>query len=261
MRRFTNVSLAALAAAAFFAAPASAQSTPWTASGELTDSDAQLPLAEGEEAGGERHRYDDLNIRLEAGQRYRITLNSDAFDTYARLLRNGETIAENDDFGDSLNSRINFSATDGGDYVLRVSGYAADARGAYTAEVAQQAPLPAPVSQPTRNVPVTGTWALYEGTLSADDPDRDGKHYDDVLIHVAAGQVRYISLEGVGFDAMVEVYGVNDREGSPIVTDDDTGAGFNSLLVFDPEEAGDYIVRVTSFSEGASGSYRLWVSQ
>jgi hypothetical protein len=263
MRRLTTVSMAAMALA-FTASPAFAQAQPWTTSGELTDSDQQAPAEEGEDANAERHRYDDLRIHLDAGQRYRISVNSDAFDTVARLLRPGQTeaLAENDDFGETLNSRISYSATDGGDYLLRVSGFSADARGAYTAEVAQQPPLPAPVSQPTQNVPVTGTWALYQGELTASDPDRDSKRYDDVLIHVNAGQVRYISLEGTGFDAVVQVFSLEDREaGEPLEQDDDTGAGFNSLLAFAPDAAGDYIVRVTSFESDATGSYRLWVSQ
>jgi len=253
MRRFLTISLAATAAA-LAAPPALAQAQPWTASGELTDADAQ---------GDEEHRYDDHRVRLEAGQRYRLSVNSEAFDPVARLLRAGQTevIAENDDFGEGLNSRIAYTPTESGDYVLRVTGFSADARGAYTAEVAQLPPLPAPISQPGETVPVTGSWALWRGELAASDPDRDGKHYDDYLIRVAAGQVRYILLEGQEWDTLVQVYRLDEREGSPIEEDDDTGADTNSLLAFAPGEAGDYIVRVTSFSENVTGAYRLWVSQ
>lgn len=253
MRRLITISLAAMATA-LIAPPALAQAQPWTASGELTDADAQ---------GDEEHRYDDHRIRLEAGQRYRLSVDSDAFDPLARLLRAGQTevIAENDDFGDGLNSRIAFTPTESGDYVLRVTGFSSDARGAYTAEVAQLPPLPAPISQPGETVPVTGSWSLWRGDLAATDPDRDGKHYDDYLIHVAEGQIRYILLEGQAWDTLVQVYRLGDREGEPIEQDDDTGAGVNSLLAFAPEEAGDYIVRVTSFEENVTGAYRLWVSQ
>jgi hypothetical protein len=262
MRRFTAISLAAMVMA-LAAAPALAQGPNWNVSGELTDSDQQAPAEDGAEQGADRHRYDDHRIRLEAGRRYSLTVNSEAFDPYARLLRAGQTevIAENDDSGESLNSRISYTPAESGDYVLRVSGFAADARGAYTAEVAQLPPLPAPVAQPTRDVPVTGTWSLYQGELAASDPELEGKHYDDYLIHVGAGQVRYISLEGQGFDALVQVLRASEREGDPLEQDDDTGAGTNALLAFAPDEAGDYIVRVTSFSDNGTGSYRLWVSQ
>jgi hypothetical protein len=262
-RKFTAVSLAALAIA--FAAPAAfAQGPIWVVDGELVDGDAQAPAEEGAEQGAERHRYDDHRIQLEAGRRYSLSVNSDAFDPIARLLRPGspDVIAENDDSGETLNSRIAYTPAESGDYILRVTGFAADARGAYHAEAAQLPPLPAPVAQPTQNVPVTGTWALFQGELAATDPEIDGKHYDDYLIHVGAGQVRYISLEGQGFDALVQVLRASEREGGETLEqDDDTGAGLNSLLAFAPDEAGDYIVRVTTFGENSTGSYRLWVSQ
>jgi hypothetical protein len=216
------------------------------------------------EQGAARHRYDDHRIRLEAGRRYAVSVNSDAFDPVARLMRAGQTevIAENDDSGESLNSRIAYTPTEGGDYILRVTGFSADARGAYHADAAELPPLPPPVSQPTQNVPVTGTWALYQGELAATDPEIDGKHYDDYLIHMNAGQVRYISLEGQGFDALVQVLRASEREGGDTLEqDDDTGAGLNSLLAFAPDEPGDYIVRVTTFGENSIGTYRLWVSQ
>lgn len=262
MRRFTAVSLAALAIA--FATPAFAQGPIWIVDGALIDGDAQAPAEEGAEQDAERHRYDDHRIRLEAGTRYSLSVNSEAFDPVARLMRAGqaEVIAENDDSAGTLNSRISYTPAESGDFVLRVTGFAAEARGAYHAEAAQLPPLPAPVSQPTQNVPVTGTWALYQGELAAGDPEIEGKHYDDYLIHVGAGQVRYISLEGQGFDAVVQVLRASEREGGdPLEQDDDTGAGFNSLLAFAPDVAGDYIVRVTTFGESSTGSYRLWVSQ
>ena len=56
--------------------------------------------------GDEHHRYDDHRVRLEAGQRYRLSVNSDAFDPVAHLYRAGEAepVAENDD-GDGASIR------------------------------------------------------------------------------------------------------------------------------------------------------------
>jgi hypothetical protein len=251
--RITTIaaSLAALAAAPGFAqTPA-----PTTITGELQDSDAQ---------GEEERRYDDHQVRLEAGQRYRLTVESEAFDTLAQLRRPGQDdpIDENDDYGEGLNSRINFSPSESGDYVLRVSGFSADARGAYTAKIEPLPPLPAPISTAGTAVTTTGTWSLWEGALADTDPDREGRHYVDYLVHFDAGQRRFISLEAVGdWDPMVEILNASDREGGSIDQDDDSGADLNSLLAFRAEEAGDYIVRVTSYGEGTTGAYRLWVSQ
>jgi hypothetical protein len=258
MRTIAAGSIAALAL--FLAAPASAQ-TPWTAAGELQDGDAQ---------GDEGRRYDDHRVRLEAGQRYRLTVNSEAFDPVARLYRPGappgdETkVAENDDSSESLNSRIVYIPSETGDFVLRVTGFAADARGAYTAEAATLPPPPPPITTPGTPLAASGTWLEWLGDLGDADPDQDGHRYDDYLIRIEAGQRRYISLEAEGFDTIVQILRPEDRGGEtpqPLDTDDDAGVGFNSLLAFAPEAAGDYIVRVTSFEQNASGPYRLLISR
>jgi len=257
--RLHTLSLAALAAA--LAAPAMAQTAePVHITGELTTSDSR---------GEEQHRYDDIRVRLESGQRYRLSVNSEAFDPVAHLYRPGTVFTEetqvamNDD-GDGLNSRISYTPAESGDYTLRVSGFAEDARGAYTADVAILPPLAPPITTPGRQVAVNGSWLLWEGELSDTDSDAGGKHYDDYLIHIDAHQIRYVALEGMGFDAVVQIIRPADRgSDNPDVvdSDDDSGVGFNSLMAFSPDEAGDYIVRVTSFGENARGTYRLWVSQ
>ncbi|HWT11745.1 MAG TPA: hypothetical protein VN231_03240 [Allosphingosinicella sp.] len=256
MRSHTATASLAALAAAFSAVPAAGQA-PWSVAGELQDSDRST--GEGD------HRYDEHAVRLEAGQRYRISVESEAFDPVAQLYRAGEDepVAENDDSGASLNSRISYAPPSGGDFVLRVIGFSADARGAYTAEVAPMPPLPAPIASPGTAVTTSGTWSLWQGELGPADADLDGQHYDDYLIRVEAGQTRYISVDSSSFDPLVQLLLPAARDSVPVETldgDDDAGAGLNALLAFAPEEAGDYIVRVTSYGQG-TGAYRLWVSQ
>lgn len=246
-------SLALLAAAPCIAAAAQTESEPWTASGELQDGDRQ---------GDEQHRYDDHVLRLEAGQRYRLSVNSEAFDPVARLLRPGQTevLAENDDYGEGLNSRIAFTPAESGDYVLRVLGFAADARGAYTARAERLPPLPAPIAAEPAST-VAAAWGVWPGELSAADAERDGRHYDDYLIHLDAGQTRLIAVDADGMDTMIQILRPDAREGDAIDENDDGGAGFNPLLGFAPEESGDYIVRVIAFEADATGAYRLRISR
>ena len=259
MRSLLGIAVAA-AAAASLAAPAGAQpgtDQPWSADGRLEDSDSQ---------DADQHRYDDHHIRLEAGRRYRISAASDDFDTMIRLYRPGETdaVAENDDSGDSLNSRITYAPQESGDHRLRVTSFSAEGRGAYSARAETVPPLPPPTTGPGTAVSVTGTWSLWQGELGASDPDQDGRHYDDYLIRVEAGQTRYVLLESNDFDPVVQLLDAAGRDSDPPAAmdgDDDTGAGFNALLAFAPEEAGDYVVRVTSYGEGDAGAYRLWISR
>lgn len=247
----TAASVAALIA---FASPAAAQI--WSGGGTLTDSDAQLT---------EGNRYDDIPLQLQAGQRYRISVDSEAFDPVAQLRRAGDTqpVAENDDSA-GLNPRINISLPESGDYILRVYGYSADGRGAYTARVDALPPAQPPITTPGTPTPVSGTWLRWDGELSVTDGSYQDRHYDDYVVRFEAGQTRYISLEAPSIDPMIQIIRADQRDNDPPQTldgDDDTGVGFNSLLAFRADEAGDYIVRVTSFGQNSTGAYRLWVSQ
>ena len=162
MRKFWTASVAAMAFT-LIAAPAAAQQ-PWTVSGEITDSDA----------GGTGPHYDTHTVRLEAGTRYRFSVDSSAFDSVARLYRQGsdQPVAENDD-GEGLNPRLNYTPAEGGDYTLRVLGFGADGRGAYTASLATLPPL-----QPGVPVP----WSA-SGRIEDRDPDSGvgapGPRYDE----------------------------------------------------------------------------------
>ena len=63
------------------------------------------------------------------------------------------------------------------------------------------------------------------------------------------------------FDPVVRVYPADQRGTSELAMDDDSGGGFNSFLIFAPDEGGDYVVRVTSFSTEGTGAYRLKIAQ
>lgn len=249
----------ALAALALPAVPALAQDPVWSGNGTLTDSDSR---------GEEDRRYDDHVVRLQAGQRYRISLDSDDFDPVLKLYRSTSEapVAENDDGGESLNSRLSFMPEVSGDYVLRATSFGTDGRGAYAARVETLAPLPPPITTPGQTVTSSGTWSMWQGTLTADGPDGSGLGYQDYLIRVEVDQPRYIALNAGDFDPVVQVLAAEERDNDdayPVAEDDDGGIGLNSFLVFDADTAGDYIVRVKSFAggEGGSGAYTLYVSQ
>jgi hypothetical protein len=257
MRINLAISCAAVAAA-FAAAPAAAQQELlWSADGRIDEADRQ---------DQDQHRFEEHRVRLEAGQRYRLSASSEDFDTVLVLFAagGGEPLAENDDSGGALNSRINYTAASTGEYVLRVRTFSPDGRGGYSVAAETVPPLPPPVSSPGMAVPASGTWSLWQGELAPSDPDADGRRYDDYLVRFEAGQTRYISLEAEAFDATVQLLTAAGRDRDPPETvdgDDDAGAGFNSLMAFRAEEAGDYVVRVGAYGQDAAGPYRLWISQ
>jgi hypothetical protein len=209
---------------------------------------------------GEEQRYDEYAVRLEAGRRYRISVDSSDFDSVARLYApaRGEPVAQNDD-SDGLNPRISYAPRESGDYILRVVAFSAEGRGAYRYRVAEQAPLPAPSTFFSRMEATI--WKVYTGTLAASDPETDGRHFDDYLVHFEAGQERLIRLDATGFDPIVQILRAEQRDGEPLASDDDGGDGLNSMLLHKAEAAGDYIVRVISLGSNGAGSYRLRVSE
>jgi hypothetical protein len=245
-----------LAAAASFAVPAAAQA-PWTAEGRLQN---------GDDRDGDHRLYDIHAVLLSSGTRYRVSVESPqegGFDTVLQLLRPGSTepIAENDDAGGTLNSRLAFTPERSGEYLIRVYGFSPEGRGLYTVRVEPMPPLPPPISA-APGATATTTWRVWEGALGADDPDNDGHRFDDYLVHLNAGQ-HFVALDATGpepFDTLVQLLRPEAREGDPIDSDDDGGRNLNSLLVFEAAEAGDYVVRVTSFGENAAGPYRLRIS-
>ena len=255
MQRLTGLSTAALAAA-LLTAPAPAQPAsrpPWSADGALTPADAQ---------DAEERRYDDHLVRLEAGQRYRLTASSEDFDTLIQLYQGAEPepVGQDDDGGEGLNSRLTYSAEESGEYRLRILAFSSGGGGAYSARVEALPPLPPAITEPAGGIAGT-RWHIWEGELTDSDADRDGAYFDDYLVPMRAGETRLILVDAAGFDAVVWVLRGDSREGEPIDLDDDTGPGFNALLGFQPEEDGDHIVRVTAFGSGGTGAYRLRISE
>jgi hypothetical protein len=246
--------VALLLAAAFTAAPAAAQAP-------LLNLEARLgPQERRDEAD---RRYADHIVDLRAGVRYRIAAESEDFDTVIQLRRTGtagEVLAENDDGGDGLNSRMAFTPRESGPHVVRVLGFAGEAAGAYRVSVEPLPPLPAPATLAggTREVV---EWDVYRGTLSESDMEVDGRHAKDFAIRLEAGRTLMVRLDAVddSFDPMIHLLSAADREGEPVAMDDDGGAGTNSFLIFDPETSGDYVLRVTAYS--GTGDYVLRIAR
>jgi hypothetical protein len=231
---------------------------PWSTRGRIDNDDAS--------ATAEGPHYDEHVLRLEAGHRYVIKVESSAFDPVARLYKAGEddVVAENDDGGDGTNSRISFVPETSCDYTLRVVPLANDGHGAYRASAEMAPPLPPPLTMFQRMSATV--FRVYEGALTNSDGEggSSGARVDDYLVHFDRNQERLILLDSPtegGFDPVVQILRAENREAEPLASNDDSGGTLNSLVQFKAEEAGDYIVRVTSFSAQGRGRYRLRVSE
>lgn len=249
----TSIIAACLIGAAAIAAPAAAQSgSPQVIRGALDASDPR-----------DGRPYESNPVTLTAGKRYRIAVDSTAFDAVLQVYgpSGGDALAENDD-GDGNNPRLEFTPATTGRYALRVLGFGNDAAGAYTISISELPPL-APPARPTPVGTDTITMRSYVGEIADGDQDKNGNKFDDYLFTFEAGKDVLIGVtaDNAGFDTVVQVFTVNGRGGEPLASDDDGGGDLNSQLTFRPQTAGEYVVRVTTFQADGRGRYRLRVGQ
>lgn len=253
----TRASGAGAAILLLAAVGASAQQPAELATGQPVQ--GRLEASDSRAGDGESH-YDDYRIRLRANERVRLTLESEDFDPMVRVYHDDDThepVAENDDSGESLNSRLNFAAPRGGSYRVRVTSFEPETFGAYALRAEPLPPLPAPVT--AHGGTSTMTWREYRGELAAGDPDSDGVHFDDYQVTLRQGEQVLARVDSSAFDPVVQILTAEDRNGTYIESDDDAGPGTNALVGFDVPQSGNYIIRVSSYGSGMTGAYTLRV--
>ncbi len=270
MRNLKILKAALLAAPVFFfAAPASAQ--PGNHHGDIAQDHAdhgevsqpidpnavRVNLPEPAEA------WADHRVQLEAGRRYSIRVQSDAFDPVARLVRAGSTdvLAEDDDSGGGMSPLITFTPQTSGEYVVQVKSFAPGGSGEFAVSVNAMGDLPPLISRGARTE--RSNWQVYAGNLGASSPADRGRRFADYELRMADGEVAMLHvLAGSDeLDPMLQVFAVSDRGLTPLAEDDDGGGGLNPFILFAPSEAGTYVVRVIGYDESSTGAYRLRIGK
>lgn len=89
-----------------------------------------------------------------------------------------------------------------------------------------------------------------------ENPNRLGRFSDDYSVSgVDDWQQVQVNLNSADFDAYLEL--VNAATGAVILSDDDSGENRNSQITFTKYPGVDYLIRATSYNQGATGSYTL----
>lgn len=186
------------------------------------------------------------------GDRVSIALDAEDFDPLVRLGRtvNGvfSELAYNDDGPDSgLNSRLVFTLTETGDYVIRATPLSAGGKGSYSLTLSEGPP---PVE--ARDIRIGEE---VRGELTEDDGRSvNGNRADAYRFSGREGQRVRIDMTSSAFDTYVELF---DEDQTSLATDDDGGPeGTNSRLIFTLPSTGSYVIEARAFSE-ATGAYRL----
>ena len=212
-------------------------------SGELTAQDG---------VNGAGLRADIYRFAGTAGQRIRVEMASDAFDTYLQISdAEGASLAEDDDgAGEGTNSRLTFTLPADGDYLIEARAFGDASTGAYTLTVSETPPERAPEA--------LAFGATVQGEIAEDDPkDENDRGYDAYVFSGVEGQRIQAVMRSGDFDTFLRI-GSADGEFEELSNDDDgLGEGTDSRLNFTLPATGDYVLRASPLSDDSDGLYSL----
>ncbi|MGN7097091.1 PPC domain-containing protein [Brevundimonas diminuta] len=220
--------------------------------GRLEDGDARM-------RGSDGYRYDDYRVNLRAGQRLEAQMTSDDFDAYLEVYAEGslrQSLASDDDSAGDLNARLRFTAPEAGVYIVRARTFSGIETGDYQLSLKERAAPRMP--RPGRIAVGRDETGSLGGNSAEDD---DGKRYDAYAFRASAGERVKIDLESDDFDSFLRVGRIVNGAFVQMAENDDGGSSLNARLVFTAPQAGEYLIRVTSYNGSAEGDYRLSMEQ
>lgn len=197
-------------------------------------------LSEEDETLDEGEFFDEFEFEAEEGQTVVIDLLSDDFDTYLYLSSSldEDFDIQNDDYRDlTTRSQIEFTVPESGNYVVGVTSYESDEMGDYTLTFS------------------TVEVRVEEGELVQGDEELDsGEFVDWYEVEGHLGEMGVFQLTSSGFDTYLIL---EDPDGFSIHNDDYRGSTAESQIESDFLQEGIYRIGVTSFDPEETGDYVL----
>ncbi|KPF81083.1 hypothetical protein IP78_05985 [Brevundimonas sp. AAP58] len=207
-------------------------------------------------------------LRGRRGQTVDLRLTSSAFDPYLAIRGPGGLSDFNDDDpdgGGSFNSRLIVTLPADGDYEVTATSYAPGEEGTYrlAAIAADGRSAPSRPSQQSYVEDGRGRQALESGSIqlgqtvggslqAGDDQLSSGEYADSFTFVGQRGQRIAAELTSSAFDAYLILRTPGGEQ-----LDNDDADGTNSRIDTVLAEDGEYVVQVTSFAPGETGSYRF----
>ncbi len=213
-------------------------------------------------------------LGLRGGQEATVDLLSDDFDAYLLIVGPGldEPLSDDDGAG-GCDARVTFTAAEAGTYrvvvntlMTEVTGRfrlrATDQPGPVTAGECVDLDLDTELSEWLITLPVVGELRVGEevtGELTTSDSTSWDDSYLQVWeLYLQAGQRATVDLLSTDFDAYLMLVGPG-MEGVEI--DDDSAGACDARITFTAPESGPYRVVVNTISAGATGGFRLRVTE
>ncbi len=186
-----------------------------------------------------------------------VTISMDApFDGLMELYDStGQRLTSDDDSGGNLNPRIeNFTLPATGDYRIVISAFGGVSSGEFTVTLATGENGEQTDPQGTDTIDYASATPIQYATPTQGNLEGAGVVY---RFTAAAGDTITVAAEA-DFDGLLEL---RSEDGTLLTQDDDSGTGLNPLIEgFVLENAGDYLIVLTSFGETGRGAYTLTVS-
>lgn len=213
-----------------------------TVEGELTESDGKSES----DTPADAYRFEGRE-----GQRVRIDMTSDDFDTYLELFdENRVSLATDDDGGpEGTNSRLTFTLPRTGSYIVEARAFS-EGTGAYGLSISEV--------QPDRAPEPIAFGASLQGEIGEGDPrDDDDRGYDAFIFSGREGQRVQAVMRSGDFDTFLQI-GKAEGEFSVLAFDDDgLMEGTDSRLNYTLPEDGDYVLRALPLGSEGEGLYAL----
>ncbi|MFP4363339.1 MAG: PPC domain-containing protein [Spirochaetia bacterium] len=200
------------------------------------------------DGSGDRGYEDLYTFTASSGQDLEINLTGN-FDTYLYVVMPNDNEEYNDDYGSTRRSYISFTAPMSGTYTIRVTSYSPGTTGSYTLTLDGDGGRPEAEREPDNAIRFGQT---VSGELTSNDDFGDRGYEDTYQFRANEGDRIELNLTG-NFDTYLYL---DTREGT-VASNDDYGSTRRSYISTTAPSTGNYIVRVTSYSSGTTGSYEL----
>ena len=194
---------------------------------------------------------------IETGQQVTLTMTAQSFDTYLQIVdaATGDLIAENDNISETnKNSSLSFNVEEGIDYEVLATSINAKNLGDYklTAQVSATA-------TETVKIGDSGNISLTDNFFNParDDAYREDRKLD--LTGIADEQVVKLRMESTAFDPYLQL--IDAKTGEVLAQNDNATSGSTTAeILFTRQNGVEYIVRFTSSSPDATGSFSYSVN-
>ena len=202
-------------------------------------------------------RYVDYVVSGKEGQRIQVILRSGDFDSFLQIgSASGDfsaDVSDDDGLGEGTDARITYTLPADGDYIVRVTPYAADGKGLYSLELSDRGPEPKPGSL------LVG--ATVRGELSDKDAMTDeGAYFDAYRFQAKKDEKLRITMVSNAFDAFIDLGSDGDTFES-LATDDDGLSDKHARLDWTAPDDGWYVIRARAYAPNQTGPYALTVER